>query len=274
MVKAIQGMMSQCRFNVHIGKSKSRCRTLVNGVPQGSVIAPALFNLYTNDMRTTVSRKYIYADDIGIMVSDKCFTVVEQTLSDDLDKLRNYFYYWRLKLNTTKTVCSSFHLTNRFADYELSITIMGERIPFDKTQKDLGVTLDCTLSYHQHLLNTAAKVSKRCRLLKRLASHHWGADFFLFFCCRILLSNMESKPSLLKLRHRFRLVSGCIKSTPTELLPILSGIETVDIRQNKNILGLCIRAMESTHFFTRPQYLHLQMLDSKEECHYEPVCTV
>ena len=83
-----------------------------------------------------------------MMASDKCFTVLEQTLSDDLDKFRNYFYNWRLELNTAKTVCSAFHLTNRLADYELSITIMGERIPFDKTPKYLGVTLDRTLSYH------------------------------------------------------------------------------------------------------------------------------
>ena len=82
-----------------------------------------------------------------------------------------------LKLNTTKTVCSSFHLSNILADFELSITTIGERIPFDKTTKYLGVSLDRTLSYYQHLLNTAANVSKRCNLLKKFASNHCGADF-------------------------------------------------------------------------------------------------
>ena len=62
-------MISQCRFHVHIGKSKSRCWTLRNGIPQGSVIAPALFNLYTYDIPTTVSRKYIYAGDIAMMAN-------------------------------------------------------------------------------------------------------------------------------------------------------------------------------------------------------------
>ena len=54
---------------------------------------------------------------------------------------------------------------------------MGERIPFDETPKYLGVTLDRTLSYNQHLPNTTVKVSKQCSLLKRLTSKHWGADF-------------------------------------------------------------------------------------------------
>ena len=103
-----------------------------------------------------------------MMASDKCFKVVAQTLSDNLDKFTNYFYNWRLKLNTTKTFCSAFHLTNQLADYELSNTTMGERIPCDKTPKYHGDTFDRTLSYHQHLLNSTEKVSKRYNLLKRL----------------------------------------------------------------------------------------------------------
>ena len=46
MVRAIKGIKSQPRFHVHIGKSKSRCRTLLNGVLQGSVDAPTLSNLF------------------------------------------------------------------------------------------------------------------------------------------------------------------------------------------------------------------------------------
>ena len=51
------------------------------------------------------------------------------------------------------------------------------------------------------------------------------------------------------LNECLRLVSGCIKSTPIELLPILSGIEPMGITRNKNILSLCIRVMENTHIF-------------------------
>lgn len=83
-------------------------------------------------------------------VSDKWFTIAEQTQSDDLDKLRNYFYNWRLKLNTTKTVCTAFHQTNRLADYELSITTMGEKNPLDKNQSIL-VSL---LTVHSVTTNT------------------------------------------------------------------------------------------------------------------------
>ena len=75
------------------------------------------------------------------MASDMCFTVVELTLSGDLDKFRNYFYNWRLELNTNKTVFSAFHLTVCLAGYGLNITTMGERVPFKKKHQNISVSL-------------------------------------------------------------------------------------------------------------------------------------
>jgi len=46
---------------------RSRLRRLKSGIPQGSVLAPLLFNIYISDLPTTISRKYAYADDLAIM---------------------------------------------------------------------------------------------------------------------------------------------------------------------------------------------------------------
>ena len=55
-------------FNLTTGNGKrSRLRRLRNGVPQGSVTAPLLFNISISDMPTTISRKYAYADDLAII---------------------------------------------------------------------------------------------------------------------------------------------------------------------------------------------------------------
>ena len=89
MVRAIMDMISLLRFHVHIGKSKSRCWTLLNGAPQGSVIATTLYNLYTYDIPTTVSRKYIHAYYIAMIASDKCLQF--------LGLLNSFRRYWQIE---------------------------------------------------------------------------------------------------------------------------------------------------------------------------------
>ena len=121
MVRMIMSIITQRRFRVNIGLERSRCLTLVNGVPQGSVLSPILFNIYIHDIPQLKSEKYIYADDIALLHSHTQIAAIEKTLSLDLKKLSQYFHNWCLRLNTTKTVCSIFHLANCLSKDELNV---------------------------------------------------------------------------------------------------------------------------------------------------------
>ena len=66
MVWMIIELVRNRSFTLTISDSKpSKLRRLKNGLPQGSVLAPLLFNIYIYDLP---SQKYAYADDLAIVL--------------------------------------------------------------------------------------------------------------------------------------------------------------------------------------------------------------
>ena len=134
MVKMIMELVRNRSFTLTTGDSKqSRLRRLKNGVPQGSVLAPLLFNIYMYDLPSMISRKFAYADDLALLHSSGNWKDLEGTLSQDMSTLSAYLQTWRLKLSHTKTVTPAFHLNNREAKRELKVYNNSRLLPFCPT---------------------------------------------------------------------------------------------------------------------------------------------
>ena len=143
---------------------------------------------------------------------------------------------------------------------ELQVRLKGRAITFTRLPKYLGITLDRSLTYGVHLKATAAKVSARNSLLRKLAGCQWGASFDVLrssalalcyscaeYCSPIWMQSAHTKKIDIALHDSMRLISGCIRSTPIDNLPILSGIEPPDIRRGKLSLRLHQRATATDH---------------------------
>ena len=152
MVKMIMELVRNRSFTLTTGDSKqSRLRRLKNGIPQGSVLASLLFNLYTYDLPSTISRKFAYADDLALLHSSGNWKDLEGTLSQDMSALSAYLQTWSFKLSHTKTVTAAFHF-NREAKRELKVYNNGRLLPFCLTPTYLGVKLDISLIFRHHLV--------------------------------------------------------------------------------------------------------------------------
>ena len=94
----------------------SRKRRLCNGVPQDSVLAPMLFNIYVSDIPKGECMQYFYADDTALGFDNHSFEAIKTSLEKDLKMLAEFFNRWHLKMSIPKTVFSVFHLENRCAN--------------------------------------------------------------------------------------------------------------------------------------------------------------
>ena len=106
--------LSQRKQRVQRNGSFSEWKTTSVGVPQGSVLGPLLFNIYTNDMLMFISNSQIcnYADDTTLYVIEQDIEQAIKTLEQDVVITREWFENNYMKLNEEKCNLINFSKSN------------------------------------------------------------------------------------------------------------------------------------------------------------------
>ena len=111
---------------------------------------------------------HIRADDLCITAQYHTFPEEEYTIEEALGELTEYYRDNSLISNPDKKQGT----WNREVKISLKVTWNGVELETTAHPKYLGVTLDRTLGYKQHIQNTKMKVATRNNLLKKLANSH------------------------------------------------------------------------------------------------------
>lgn len=167
ILKLIKSFCSNRSFQVCIGNSLSSPKSIRAGVPQGSVLSPFLYNIYTADIKKPKNADIaLFADDIALISNGKLTSAIIKRLNSAINTVNKYFRKWKINLNLDKSQAIIFPFNNSPKRTPKSNIIVNDStIQFSNEVSYLGITLDRKLTFASHIKKSCVKTSNCLRSL-------------------------------------------------------------------------------------------------------------
>ena len=178
----LQGRSLQAK----VGNTYSNFKSLQMGIPQGSVIAPMLFNILLYDLPSCLTNNVNlvqYADDICMWMKvsirkntpKRSMNYFQKLYQAELDHLSVYMSLNGLLLSKEKTHMLLFNNGADPGDLP-SFRVDGVTIEYKRSVKFLGVFLTSKLTWNYHIEYLLNKARKSLNFLKLLSKQNWCQD--------------------------------------------------------------------------------------------------
>ena len=130
----------------------SDLNTVKSGIPQGSVLGPTLFSLYTSDLpeAITAATTYMYADDTTLYCIGDSIDAVPSELNKALEELLNWCKINSLVPHPKKCEAMILH-RGRFTGPLKELTLAQHTIKWVTHSSLLGVSIDDQLNWSHHV---------------------------------------------------------------------------------------------------------------------------
>lgn len=166
VISWLQSYLAGRSQTISVGQFSSYKMPVTSGVPQGSVLGPILFSIYTSPIAQIVSSHCLqhqqYADDTQLFMAVNSQTAQQNVsrLETCLTDLSNWLCHNGLCLNPSKSEAILFGTRQRLETIPGigSVDVAGETVSLSNVITTLGLTLDSNLSFSSHINS----VSKSC----------------------------------------------------------------------------------------------------------------
>ena len=151
---------------VKIGNLKSKNSPVTSGVPQGSILGPLLFLIFINDLPETVfnSKVFLFADDLKLLYNENLGNA--HGIKQDLDSILRWSYENNISFNLSKCQYINFNITSKLSP------VLGQwSLEQSRTVEDLGITMNDSLNWKEHVELRTGKANKFFHQIKRNTSY-------------------------------------------------------------------------------------------------------
>lgn len=177
LIKTVSSFLSERSFSVFIKGQLSETKKIKFGVPQGAVLSPTLYNIFTQDIvRETTENIALFADDTALYHSSENSADVVTHLQHTGRRVQQYMDKWKINLNKQKT--QALFITNRYSRQlpRNNIKFLNENIKWENEAKYLGMVIDKRVTLKQHVEYVSDRAHTALRLLYPLISRNSHLD--------------------------------------------------------------------------------------------------
>jgi hypothetical protein len=139
-------------------------------VPQGSILGPLFFLFYIDDLPKIIKKDnkiVLFADDTSILITDKKTPDFNRNINQTFYDFNTWFKENLLTLNVSKTQYIEFK-TKKFDNIHNQINYEQKYLTNSTETNFLGLIIDDTLSWKQHIEQLASKMSSACYALRNI----------------------------------------------------------------------------------------------------------
>jgi hypothetical protein len=220
------------QFQVSYGDARTPWCKAEAGVPQGSVLGPLLYVLYTADMPSSANvDNLVFADDTAILATAEKLIDATDAVQRHAEKLWKWTRRWKIQINAAKSSHLVFSLRHQNV---APIYINGDIVPKVETTKYLGLHLDEKLTWSHH-------IKAKCQALKtKMREYHW----------------LLGRKSVLSLENKRLLYLSVIRPIWLYGAPLWSAASTSNLKKIQVRQNVILRTITDAYRYTRNADIH------------------